>query len=53
MRLLSSLSLSDDPVEKLEELKTVIFSVHPSVLQNHIGNISFQVLFSFLNSENG
>ncbi|OWF54683.1 26S proteasome non-ATPase regulatory subunit 5-like [Mizuhopecten yessoensis] len=53
VRLLGSLSLSDNPIEKLEELKTVIFAIHPSVLASHIGNLSFQQLFSLLNTENG
>ncbi|XP_060078581.1 26S proteasome non-ATPase regulatory subunit 5-like [Ylistrum balloti] len=53
VRLLGTLSLSDDPIEKLEELKTVVFAVHPSVLENHIGNLSFQQLFTLLNTENG
>lgn len=53
IRLLGSLSLSDEPVEKLEELKTVLFAIHPSVLENHIGNVSFQQVFTLLNTENG
>ncbi|XP_033732303.1 26S proteasome non-ATPase regulatory subunit 5-like [Pecten maximus] len=53
VRLLGTLSLSDEPIEKLEELKTVLFAVHPSVLENHIGNLSFQQLFTFLETENG
>ena len=49
--LLDELAESENIVEKLNDIKTLLVSIHPNNLRDVVPNISFNVVFAHLNSE--
>ena len=49
--LLDELAESENIVGKLNDIKALLLSVHPNSLRDVVPNISFNVVFAYLNSE--
>jgi len=49
--LLGGLSLASDPLSHLQALKAAVFAIHPSALARVVPNISFNIIFEFLETD--